>query len=128
MLKLNSNTQLALTTLAAGTVIAAVMAPIAGAAPSDCSRESVNATVQSVLGVARGYLNAHPGADQAVSAVYTQPREAAAANIRTYFTANPQEYFELKGILAPIGDTQRACNVAVLSPEMASAYDEFMAG
>jgi hypothetical protein len=28
----------------------------------------------------------------------------------------------LDGILTPIGDTQRACNVSVLSPDLASAY------
>ena len=44
----------------------------------------------------------------------------AEANIRGYFTANPQEYYELRGILAPIGDTQRACNVSVLPPDLAA--------
>jgi heme-binding protein len=32
------------------------------------------------------------------------------------------------GILAPIGDTQRQCNTTVLSPDLQSAYNEFMAG
>lgn len=52
----------------------------------------------------------------------------ATANIRGYFTANPREYFELRGILAPIGDVQLQRNVTVLPPALASAYDEFMAG
>jgi hypothetical protein len=47
---------------------------------------------------------------------------------RAYFNAHPQEYYDLRGILAPIGDTQRQCNVSVLPPELASAYSEFMAG
>jgi heme-binding protein len=34
----------------------------------------------------------------------------------------------LRGILSPIGDLQQQCNVRVLSPELASAYTEFMAG
>jgi hemophore-related protein len=55
-------------------------------------------------------------------------RPQAGANIRSYFTANPQEYYEPKGILAPIGDTQRTCNVTVLPPHLESAYDEFVAG
>ena len=42
--------------------------------------------------------------------------------------ANPGEYYELRGILAPIGDVQRSCNVTVLPPVLASAYDRFMAG
>jgi heme-binding protein len=45
-----------------------------------------------------------------------------------YFTAHPQEYNDLRGILAPIGDTQRQCNTTVLSPDLESAYNEFMAG
>jgi heme-binding protein len=73
-----------------------------------------------------------------VMAAYGQPRPEAEANIRSYFPANPQEYYELKGILAPIGDTpigdtpigdtQRTCNVTVLPPNLASAHDQFMAG
>ena len=72
--------------------------------------------------------NTHPGANQAVGAAFSQPRDQAAGTLRGYFTANPQEYYDLKGILAPIGDTQRQCNVSVLPPELASAYTEFMAG
>ena len=77
---------------------------------------------------ARTYLDGHPGANQVVTAAYNQPRPEAAANVRGYFTANPQEYYDLRGILAPIGDVQQQCNVTVLSPELASAYSEFMAG
>ncbi len=36
----------------------------------------------------------------------SQPCPQAEADVRGYFTANPQEYYELRGILAPIGDTQ----------------------
>ena len=57
-----------------------------------------------------------------------QPRPQAADTLRGYFTANPGEYQDLRGILAPIGDKQSQCNVAVLPPELASAYDQFMVG
>ena len=63
-----------------------------------------------------------------VTAAATHPRPEAAANVRAYFTAHPQEYYELRGILAPIGDAQRQCSVTLLPPDLASAYDEFMAG
>ncbi|HTQ21111.1 heme-binding protein [Mycobacterium sp.] len=102
-------------------------APSAAAAP-DCSTDGVNATVSSVTGAAQQYLNTHPGANQAVMAAYGQPRPQAAAGLRTYFTAHPQEYTDLRGILAPIGDTERQCNVTALSPTLESAYHEFMAG
>ena len=48
--------------------------------------------------------------------------------MRSYFTGHPQEYNDLRGILAPIGDTERQCNVTALPPSLESAYQEFMAG
>lgn len=110
-----------------GAALATVAAPAASAAP-DCSAGAVAGTVSTVTGQARDYLAAHPGANQVVTAAYGQPRPEAESNIRGYFTANPSEYYELRGILSPIGETQRACNVSVLSPELSSAYDAFMAG
>jgi hemophore-related protein len=110
-----------------GVAAATIAAPTASAA-TDCSASGVANTVSSVTGSARQYLAGHPGANQVVTAAMNQPREQAAANIRGYFTANPAEYYELRGILAPIGDTQRQCNVSVLPADLASAYDEFMAG
>jgi len=83
---------------------------------------------QLVQEAAKSYLDTHPGANQAVSTALTQPRDQAAATLRGYFTSNPQEYYDLRGILSPIGDTQRTCNVTALSPELSAAYNEFMAG
>lgn len=113
--------------LLGGVAAAMIGAPTAAAAP-DCTASGVAGTVSSTTGAARAYLDSHPGANQAVTAAFGQPRPQAAATLRGYFTANPQEYNDLRGILAPIGDTQRACNVTALSPELASAYSEFMAG
>ena len=115
--------------LLAGLASATVAAPVATATPVDqCSASGLSGTVSSVTGAARQYLDAHPGANQAVSAAMNQPRPEAAANLRGYFTANPAEYYELRGILTPIGDAQRTCGVTVLPGEFASAYDMFMAG
>ncbi|HYZ68320.1 MAG TPA: heme-binding protein [Mycobacterium sp.] len=118
--------------VAAGSVLggiaaAIIAAPTAMAAP-DCSAAGVSNTVSTTLGSARDYLNTHPGANQAVGAAFSQSRDQASSTLRGYFTANPQEYYDLRGILAPIGDTQRQCNVAVLPPDLTSAYNEFMAG
>ena len=113
--------------LLGGIAAATIAAPNAAAAP-DCSAGGVSNTVNTTLGAARAYLNTHPGANQAVGAAFTQPRDQAAGTLRGYFTANAQEYYDLKGILAPIGDTQRQCNVSVLPPDLAAAYGEFMAG
>ncbi|GJN97912.1 hypothetical protein NJB1907f44_07850 [Mycobacterium marinum] len=102
-------------------------APQAVAAP-DCSPQGVSATVSSVTASARQYLAAHEGANQVVMVAYGQPYAPAAASLRSYFTAHPQEYHDLRAILAPVGDTERQCDVAALPPDLESAYHEFMAG
>lgn len=113
--------------LIGGIAIGMAGAPSAAAAP-DCSQAGINATVSSATGSAQQYLAGHPGANQAVTAAENQPRGEAATNLRNYFTAHPQEYYDLRGILAPIGDTERQCNVSALPPYYESAYHEFMAG
>lgn len=113
--------------LLGGLAVATIAAPSAVAAP-DCSASSVSGTVSNVTGAARAYLDSHPGANQAVTTAFSQPRPEASATLRGYFTANPQEYNDLRGILAPIGDVQQQCNIQALPPGLASAYDEFMAG
>lgn len=113
----------------AATLAASIVASPAAATPLDqCSASALSGTVSSVTGAARQYLDTHPGANQAVTAALSQPRPEAAANLRSYFTANSGEYYELRAILAPIGDAQRACNAPVLPGELASAYAMFMAG
>ena len=113
--------------LLAGVAAALIAAPTASAAP-DCSPARVSSTVSSAEGSARQYLDGHPGANAAVTAAFSEPRGQAASDLRNYFTAHPNEYYDLRGILAPIGDTQRQCNTTVLSPELQAAYNEFMAG
>ncbi len=114
--------------LLGGLAAATIVAPSASAAPDQCSADGLSGTVSSVTGAAQQYLAGHPGANQVVTDAIHQPRTQAEANVRGYFTGHPQEYYELRGILAPIGDAQRSCNVTVLPPVLASAYDEFMAG
>jgi hemophore-related protein len=114
--------------LLGGVAAATIAAPSAMAAPQGCSAGDVADTVSSTWSSARQYLNAHPDANQVVTAAFNQPRGQAATDLRNYFTANPGQYYDLKGILAPIGDKQRQCNATVLSPDLQSAYDEFMAG
>lgn len=114
--------------LLGGLAAATIAAPSAVAAPDQCSASTVSGTVSSAAGSARAYLDSHPGANQAVTTAFSQPRPQAAATLRGYFTANPGEYYDLRGILAPIGDVQRQCDVTVLPQHLATAYSEFMAG
>lgn len=111
-----------------GLAAATVAAPIAAATPDVCSGSGVADTVSSVTGAAQQYLSTHPGAGQVLYAAARQSPGQAQADIRGYFTANPQEYYELRGIVAPIGDVRRQCNVSVLSPALEAAYNQFMAG
>jgi len=113
--------------LLGGMAMGIVGAPSASAAP-DCSPGGVNATVSSVRGSADQYLAGHPGANQVVTAAINQPRPQAESDVRGYFTSHPNEYYDLRGILAPIGDTERQCNVTALPPDLESAYHEFMTG
>ena len=111
----------------AGMAVGFAAAPSAFAAP-DCSPGGVNGAVSSATGSAQQYLAAHPDANQVVTAAYGQPRPQAASDLRSYFTSHPNEYYDLRGILSPIGDTERQCNVTALPPNLESAYQEFMAG
>ena len=116
--------------LLGGVAAATIAAPSAIAAPQGgCSVGEVADTVSATWSSARQYLNTHPGANQGVRGALNgdQPRAQVESDVRGYFTANPGEYYDLKGILAPIGDKQRQCNVMVLPPQLASAYDLFMA-
>lgn len=113
--------------LVGGVAVAMFAAPSAAAAP-DCSGQGVANTVSSVTGAAQQYLNTHNGARQVLVAAADQDPAQAASNVRGYFTANPAEYYDLRGILAPIGDVQRTCNLSVLPPNLSVAYDQFMAG
>ena len=113
--------------LLAGLAVTTVAMPTAWAAP-DCSAAGVASTVSSVTGSANQYLSNHPGANAVVTAAKNEPRPQAETDLRGYFTAHPQEYYDLRGILSPIGDTERQCNVSALPGNLESAYHEFMAG
>jgi hemophore-related protein len=114
-------------TLMGGLAVAALSAPVASA-DEVCSASGVANTVNAVTGSAQQYLAGHPGAGQVLYAAMRQSPAQAAADVRGYFTANPQEYYDLRGILSPIGDVQQRCNVSVLPPTLAAAYNQFMAG
>lgn len=113
--------------LFAGIAAATVVAPVASAAP-DCSPAGVQNTASSSIGAAQDYLAGRPEANRVVMSALLQPRADAAAELRNYFTANPGEYYDLRGILAPIGESQQVCGNSGLSPELTSAYNQFIAG
>lgn len=111
----------------AGIAAAGIAAPTASAAP-DCSPAGLQNTVNSSIGEAQNYLSGRPEANRVVMTALTQPRGDAATELRSYFTANPGEYYDLRDILAPIGEQQQVCGDSGLSPALTSAYNQFVAG
>lgn len=103
-----------------------VAVPVASAAP--CTASGATGTIAQVSGAASQYLASHPGADQALTNAASQSSADARASVRDYFTAHPGEYFDLKGITAPLVDLQRQCNVAGGPMDLISAFNEFQAG
>lgn len=111
-----------------GAALAAIVAPTAMADSGTCSAAGVAGTVNAVTGSAQQYLVTHPGAGRVLYAAAGQSPAQAESAVRGYFSANPGEYYELRGILAPIGDVQQRCSVSVLPPTLQAAYNQFMAG
>ncbi len=117
------------TTAATGAAaLAAVFAPMASADSGTCSAAGVAGTVNAVTGSAQQYLATHSGAGRVLYAAAGQSPTQAESAVRGYFSANPAEYYQLRGILAPIGDVQHRCGVSVLPPTLQAAYEQFMAG
>lgn len=110
-----------------GIAVATLAAPVANAAP--CSASAATGTISSVSGAASQFLSAHPGADQALTNAAGQSPDDARASVRSYFTANPGEYLELKGITRPLVDLQNQCGVSGLGgADLLQAFNEFQNG
>lgn len=109
-----------------GGVLTAVSMPVATAAP--CMADEAANTISAVAGAAGQYLSAHPDANQALSDAASQAPADARVTVRNYFTANPGEYFDLRGITAPLVDLQHRCGTVGLPSDLISAFNEFQAG
>ena len=112
--------------VAAAGAVATFVAPTAGAAP--CSVSEATGTISSVSGAASQYLVAHPEADRVLSDARSQPADQARVTVRNYFTANPGQYLDLKGITAPLVDLQNRCGTGGLPSYLVDAFNEFQAG
>lgn len=109
---------------ALGAVVAgAVAVPTAGAAPA-CSASGLSTTASGVLSAAGAYLDAHPGANDVLTAAGTQSPEEARSSVRGYFTAHPGEFLDLKGIASPLSDLKNQCGISVSPGQLALLFDE----
>ena len=110
-----------------GIAAVTITAPVANAAP--CTASGATGTISSVSGAASQFLSAHPGADQVLTTAASQSPDDARASVRAYFTANPGEYLELKGITRPLVDLQNQCGVNGLGgADLLQAFNEFQNG
>ncbi|HEX7429642.1 MAG TPA: heme-binding protein [Mycobacterium sp.] len=106
-----------------GVVTTTVALPTAGAAP--CTASGLATTASGVLSSAGGYLDAHPGADDVLTAAGSQPTDEAKSNVQAYFLAHPGEFLELKGIAQPLTDLRGQCGVSVSPSQLAALVESF---
>lgn len=106
-------------------VAAAVIAtsPTAGAAPDPCSASGVAATASGVLNSASGYLDAHPDANNVLTAAVNQPPADAKSSIRGYFISHPGQALDLKNIAQPLLNLKGQCNASVSPDQLAGLFD-----
>lgn len=106
---------------ALGACAAVVTAPAATAA--DCTASGLASVAGPVLAEAGGYLGAHPGANNVLTAAATQPPDVARNNVRGYFTANPGEFLDLRRIAGPLQDLRNQCGVTVTPGQFATLFE-----
>jgi heme-binding protein len=106
---------------AAAAVIAA--SPTAGAAPAPCTASGVAATASGVLNAASGYLDAHPDANNVLTAAVSQSPADARSSVRGYFVGHPGELLDLKNITQPLTDLRGQCNTSVSPDQLAALFD-----
>jgi heme-binding protein len=106
-----------------GVAAATIALPTAGAAPASCTASGLATTASGVLADAGGYLNTHPGANDVLTAAGSQPTVEAESNVRAYFTAHPNEYLDLQGIIRPLRDLRQQCGIAVSPGQLAALVE-----
>jgi heme-binding protein len=110
----------ALATAAAGIIAA----PVANAA-DQCSASGLASTASGVLASAGTYLDAHPDANDVLTAAGSQPTEQAKSNVQSYFLGHPGEFLDLKGIAQPLTDLRNQCGAAVTPGQLAALVESF---
>jgi len=107
-----------------GVAVGTVALPTAGAA-DPCTASGLATTASRVLGAAGPYLDAHPGANDALTAAGSQPRDEAKSNVQTYFLTHPGEFLDLKQIAQPLTDLRNQCGVSVTPGQLAALVESF---
>lgn len=96
-----------------------VATPTATAAP--CSASGLANTASGVLAQAGAYLDAHPGANDALTNAGSSGDAEGA--VRAYFTAHPGEFMDLKHIAQPLTSLRGQCGMSVSPAQMSALFD-----
>ena len=105
-----------------GVAIVVIAAPTAGAA-DPCTASGLATTASGVLFEAGGYLDAHPGANDVLTAAATQPPDEAKAAVRAYFTGHPGEFLDLRRIAGPLKDLRNQCGISISPSQFATLFE-----
>ena len=105
-----------------GVAIAGALTPEAAAAP--CKASGFAATSSGVLAQAGTYLDAHPGADDVLTAAASQSPADARASVQGYFIGHPGEFLDLQRIAQPLKDLRNQCGVAISPTQLALLFEE----
>ena len=100
---------------------AAIVMPVANAAPDVCSQSGIATTASTVSASTATYLTAHPQTNQELTDIAKQPVEQAQKAYQVYFEKNPQVENELKAINQPITDLSQQCGIDVTPTPISEA-------
>jgi hemophore-related protein len=105
-----------------GLAAATIAIPTASAEPG-CTAAGLSNALGTVSTATGQYLDAHPGADDAITnAGALAPGDSENA-IRAYFVAHPQEWAELQSIARPLANLRQQCDVDVAPAQIARLFD-----
>lgn len=102
-----------------GVMVTSFGAPSAGAGQDPCAASQVAKTIGMVATSMGTYLDAHPSANQTLTAISQQqagPQSLVA--LKTYFDANPQEGAALQNLQAPLVTLSSQCKLPVTLPQL----------
>jgi hemophore-related protein len=92
---------------------AAIVMPVANAAPDSCTQSGIATTSSSVSANTAVYLAAHPQTNQDLTDIAKRPSDQAEQAYQAYFDRNPQIANELQAINQPASDLSAQCGVTV---------------
>lgn len=99
--------------------MSAVGAPAADAAPDPCAASQIAKTVGSVATSMGTYLDAHPAANQSLTAIAAQPAgPQSVVAAKNYFDTNPETAADMQRLQAPLVRLSAQCKLPVTVPQL----------